>query len=63
MCLYIQRNCLYFALTTKPEFRYVPKFRVQEKLMDLTTHPVFSSFILIALVCNSIALCLQVSLE
>ena len=61
--MYFQRNCLYFALTTKPEFRYVPKFRLQEKLMNLTTHPVFSTFILISLMCNSIVLCLQVSLE
>jgi hypothetical protein len=54
-----QRNCLYFALTTKPVFRYVPKFRLQERLMDFTTHPVFSAFILTSLVCNSIVLCLQ----
>ncbi|CAI8010565.1 Voltage-dependent L-type calcium channel subunit alpha-1C [Geodia barretti] len=54
-----QRNCLYFALTTKPQFRYVPKFRWQERLLEVTRHPVFSLFIIISLICNSIILCLQ----
>lgn len=58
--LLLQRNCLYFALTTKPVFRYVPKFRWQGKLLDFTTHSVFSVIIFASLVCNSIVLCLQV---
>ena len=55
-----QRNCLYFALTAKPMFRYIPKFEFQKKLSELTAHPLFSTFIFIALVCNSIVLSLQV---
>jgi voltage-dependent calcium channel L type alpha-1D len=54
-----QRNCLYFALTTKPQFRYVPKFRWQERLLELTRHPLFSGLIIFSLSCNSIVLCLQ----
>lgn len=55
-----QRNCLYFALTTKPAFRHIPKFEWQKKLSEFTTHPLFSALIFIALVCNSIVLSLQV---
>ena len=56
----IQRNCLYFALTTKPMFRYVPKFEWQENLQDFISHPVSSAIIAASLLCNSILLALQV---
>lgn len=58
--LFLQRNCLYYALTAKPCVRYMPKYKIQEKLLEFVSHPFFKVAIIVALLLNCIALALQV---
>lgn len=55
-----QRNCLYFALTTRPYRRYIPSYKIHRKLHNFVNHTIFKIFIFIALVLNIILLALLV---
>lgn len=56
-----QRNCLYFALTSKPVRRFIPKVGIQKQLHGFVSHTLFKITIFIAVVCNVIILSIQVS--
>ncbi len=60
----LQRNCLYFALTTQPRHRWIPKYKIQKKILR-KLFPIVNSIpvkfvIVLVLVFNTIVLSLQV---
>lgn len=58
--LFLQRNCLYFALTARPHRRFIPRLRIHQRLHDFVSHYIFKAVIFIAVVLNCILLALLV---
>ena len=57
---FLQRNCLYFALTARPSLSYNPKFSLHQKLLDLVSHRFSNIIVFVALLLNIVILAMQV---
>ena len=57
--VYLQRNCIEFALNAKPVRRYIPKNPVQYKLWAFVTSPVFEYTIFVMILINTLSLAMK----
>lgn len=64
VCIFMQRNCIYYALTTRPKHIYSPRYgaykKVYERMVWIASHTVFQAVIIVAVVINCITLATQV---
>jgi len=61
--IYLKRKCIEFALTAKPQRRYIPKNRIQYRIWWLITSQAFEYGIFLVIICNTIILAMKVSVE
>ena len=54
-----QRNCIEFALNTKPVRRYIPKNPLQYKLWAFATSPICEYTVFVAIMLNTLSLALK----
>ena len=57
--LFLQRNCIEFALNAKPVRRYIPKNPIQYKLWAFVTSPVFEYTIFVMILINTLSLAMK----
>lgn len=57
--LFLQRNCIEFALKAKPVRRYIPKNRLQYKVWWLVTSQPFEYVIFILILINTVTLAMK----
>ena len=57
--LFLQRNCIEFALNAKPVRRYIPKNPIQYKLWAFVTSPVFEYTIFAMILINTLSLAMK----
>ena len=55
----LQRNCIEFALNTKPVRRYIPKNPLQYKLWAFATSPICEYTVFVAIMLNTLSLALK----
>ena len=59
LLFFLQRNCLYVALTSNPHKKYIPKYSCHAKLYQLVHSWIFRAVILITVFVNIIVLAIQ----